>query len=184
LKIEILFLSRGGQGAVTASRILASTLVEEGLYAQAIPEFGAERRGAVVKTYIRASTQPIKTHEMIKNPDLIVVFSRGILDIIDLKIFIGDKNPVFLINSSTPVKTGFKTFVVDATGIAIKTGLVVAGWPVINTALLGSLSKVTGLYRLETLIKILGVFFKGELLEKNIEAVKKAYEQTYEATEI
>ncbi|MEZ0290147.1 MAG: 2-oxoacid:acceptor oxidoreductase family protein [Sulfolobales archaeon] len=179
MEFEILFLSRGGQGAVTASRILAETLIYEGFYAQAIPEFGPERRGSIVRTYIRVSNNPIKTHEMIRNPGLVVIFSKGILHNIDPKSYITIDTDV-LINSTTPERLGRRTFIVDATGIALKTGLVIAGWPVVNTAILGSLSRITGLYRIETLKDTLRNYFKGDYLSKNIEAARLAYENTIE----
>ncbi|MEM4965179.1 MAG: 2-oxoacid:acceptor oxidoreductase family protein [Sulfolobales archaeon] len=179
MKFEILFLSRGGQGAVTASRILAEAVVREGYYAQAIPEFGAERRGAIVRTYMRISTDPIKTHEMVREPDLVVIFSKGILQHIDPKNYI-DRASAVLLNSEKPMKIGRKTFIVDATGIALKLGLVIAGWPLVNTAILGSIARITGFYRFETLVDVLQNYFRGDLLNKNLEAVKLAYENTVE----
>ena len=60
--VELRFHGRGGQGAVTAANILASAAVLEGLYAQAFPYFGAERRGAPVEAYARISDRPIERH--------------------------------------------------------------------------------------------------------------------------
>jgi pyruvate ferredoxin oxidoreductase gamma subunit len=175
-----MFLSRGGQGAVTSSRILAVALVKEGLYAQAIPEFGAERRGAIVRTYIRASTEPIKTHEMVKEPNLLVIFSKGIIDSLGDGIKELYKIPESIINTQFPIKFWRKTYIVNATEIALKLNLVIAGWPVVSTALLGSISRVTGLYKLSTLEEALKEFFRGSILEKNIEAARLAYESTRE----
>jgi len=59
---EYLILSRGGQGGVTESRILATATTLEGRWAQAIPEFGAERRGAIVKAYLRVSDKRFPDH--------------------------------------------------------------------------------------------------------------------------
>ncbi len=175
-----MFLSRGGQGAVTASRILAVALVKEGLYAQAIPEFGAERRGAVVRTYIRVSTEPIKTHEIVREPNLLVIYSKSILD------YLGDgvkellDIPESIVNTHSLNKLWRRTYIVNATDIALKLNLVIAGWPVVSTALLGSISRVTGLYKLDTLEEAMKEFFRGSILEKNIEAAKLAYELTRE----
>ena len=175
-----MFLSRGGQGAVTSSRILAVALVKEGLYAQAIPEFGAERRGAIVRTYIRASTEPIKTHEMVKEPNLLVIFSKGIIDYLGDGVKELSKIPESIVNTQSPIKFWRKTYVVNATEIALKLNLVIAGWPVVSTALLGSISRVTGLYKLGTLEEAMKEFFRGSILEKNIEAARLAYESTRE----
>lgn len=177
---EIMFLSRGGQGAVTASRIMTLALVKEGFYAQAIPEFGAERRGAIVKTYVRASPEPIKTHEAIREPDLLVVYSRGIIEHLGESLKELSGIPVAIVNTQAPIKYWRKTYIVDATGIAIKIGLVVAGWPIVSTPLLGSIARVTNLYKIETLEEAMREFFSGELLSKNINAARLAYESTQE----
>jgi len=51
--IEIRFHGRGGQGAVTAARLLAEAAFAEGKHSQALPFFGAERRGAPVLAFTR-----------------------------------------------------------------------------------------------------------------------------------
>ena len=56
---DLIILGRGGQGGVTAARILVSAALKDGKWGQAIPEFGAERRGAVVKSYARIANKPI-----------------------------------------------------------------------------------------------------------------------------
>ncbi|MCX8136319.1 2-oxoacid:acceptor oxidoreductase family protein, partial [Pyrobaculum aerophilum] len=68
---EVIFLGRGGQGAVTAAQLLAYAAALEGKKAQALPEFGAERRGAIVRAYLRIGEALL--HSSIKRADYVVV---------------------------------------------------------------------------------------------------------------
>ncbi|MEM0353640.1 MAG: 2-oxoacid:acceptor oxidoreductase family protein, partial [Archaeoglobaceae archaeon] len=107
--------SRGGQGGVTTARIIATSAMLQGLFSQAIPQFGPERRGATVKAYLRISDKPIRRRSSVKNPDIVVVF--------DKKIEIEGAR-VAILNSKDAVQVGEKTFYVDATSIAEKFGLI------------------------------------------------------------
>ncbi len=172
---ELLILSRGGQGGVTASRILASAAVLEGMWAQAIPEFGAERRGAIVRAYLRLSDKPILRHSSIRKPDGVVVFSSRILELVDVDGLIPAGVPV-LVNSSTKPRIGGRVvYHVDATGIALKLGLVIAGWPVVNTAMAAAAARVFNVASLDSIIRALSEYFRGKLLEVNIEAARIAW---------
>ncbi|MBS7638170.1 2-oxoacid:acceptor oxidoreductase family protein, partial [Candidatus Bathyarchaeota archaeon] len=71
--IEVRFHGRGGQGAVTAVRILASALYLEGKYTQAIPMYGTERRGAPVVAFLRIGESRINERDLVHNPDIVVV---------------------------------------------------------------------------------------------------------------
>ena len=101
---ELLILSKGGQEGVTASRILASATALEGRWAQAIPEFGAERRGAIVRSYLRLSDRRILRHSSVRRPEGFVVFSSRILELIDVDKVIPIDLTV-LVNS--PVRLGW-----------------------------------------------------------------------------
>lgn len=172
---EYLFLSRGGQGGVTATRILATAAVTEGRYAQAIPEFGAERRGAIVRSYLRIGDEPIKRHSRIRRPEGVIVFSQRIAELVGIERV--SKGARFvLVNTSSPRPLpGVKVFAVDATRIAVDLGLVIAGWPVVNTAMAGAFARVVGI-GLDALLRAMEDFFRGKLLETNREAAKRAYE--------
>ena len=167
---EIMILSLGGQGGVTAARILALTAVYEGMYAQAIPHFGAERRGALVRSYLRISDKPIRRHSSIKEADTVAIFSRKILDMIDA---VPVKNTA-IVNSPQPVKIAEENYCVDAANIALKLNLVSAGWPIVNTAMAGAMAKVFD-FPLDSLLKAIGETFSGKLLEVNSEAARIAY---------
>ncbi|MCD6479452.1 2-oxoacid:acceptor oxidoreductase family protein, partial [Candidatus Bathyarchaeota archaeon] len=71
--IEIRFHGRGGQGAVTASRLIAEAVAKEGKYAQAIPMYGTERRGAPVTAYVRIDDRPVRRRDLVHEPDIVIV---------------------------------------------------------------------------------------------------------------
>lgn len=173
---EFIIISRGGQGGVTASRILATAAVYEGKWAQAIPEFGAERRGAIVKSYLRVSNGVIKRHSRVYNADGASIFSSKILELIDISQLI-PKNTTLLVNSaSRPEIPGYNdVFYVDATKIALEHNLVIAGWPVVNTAMASAMARVFEISSLDNVVKAIEEFFEGELAERNISAAKDAW---------
>ena len=78
---EIRILSRGGQGAVTGAKILVAAAMEEGKYAQSIPSFGQERKGAPVFTYARISNAPILSHSYVYCPDTVVLFDEFLVEL-------------------------------------------------------------------------------------------------------
>lgn len=82
--VEIRFHGRGGQGAVIASKILASALFKEGKYAQSFPAFGAERRGAPVMAFTRFDKKTITRRSMVYEPDHVVVLDEPILEVVDV----------------------------------------------------------------------------------------------------
>jgi 2-oxoacid:acceptor oxidoreductase gamma subunit (pyruvate/2-ketoisovalerate family) len=57
---EIRIHSRGGQGGVTAARLLALAAIHDGKYATACPFYGAERRGAPIVSFVRIDESPIR----------------------------------------------------------------------------------------------------------------------------
>jgi pyruvate ferredoxin oxidoreductase gamma subunit len=151
--IEISWFGRGGQGAVTASVILAEATSYENLYSQAFPEFGPERRGAPVKAYTRISKTPIRTRSPIINPDIIVVLDPSLpypQYIKNLK-----SNGFLIINTKLSAKEILnnlnipKVAVIDATSIALKT----IRAPIVNVAMLGALAKVLRLVSIESIAK-------------------------------
>ncbi|KUL03331.1 MAG: Pyruvate/ketoisovalerate oxidoreductase, gamma subunit, partial [Synergistales bacterium 54_9] len=78
--IEIRWHGRGGQGAKTGSSILSEVLFESGKFAQAFPEYGAERQGAPMKAYNRISETPIRVRSGVLNPDVVIVIDPTLLD--------------------------------------------------------------------------------------------------------
>jgi len=182
--LEIRFHGRGGQGAVTAARLLVKAGLYDNLIGQAIPFFGAERRGAPVVSYARLSDRPIKIHSQICNPDAVIVLDETLIRITNVTSGL-KPNGIIIVNSPKTPQELAKTYglkgniaTVDATGIALELNLVVAGWPVVNTSILGSISKALNIVRLESIFKAITEYWKGKLGFLNTEAAKRAYERT------
>ncbi|BDR91237.1 2-oxoacid:acceptor oxidoreductase family protein [Vulcanisaeta souniana] len=174
---EFVILGRGGQGGVTAARILVSAALKDGKWGQAIPEFGAERRGAVVKSYARIADKPVPLHSNVKKADVLIVLISNVLDLVNIDELMKSRDSIIIVNSPSPIKTGYRTYYVDATSISEKLGLIIAGWHIVSTPLLGAVARVTGVVSLESIINSLPEFVGRENLVKlNAEAVKLGYE--------
>ncbi|MGC9105528.1 MAG: 2-oxoacid:acceptor oxidoreductase family protein [Thermoprotei archaeon] len=173
---EISLFGRGGQGVVTAGELLVSAAVKDGLYGQSIPFYGGERRGAPVRSDVRISDQPIYMHRRTYNPDIVAVFDPSLLEI--MKVTEGLKEDgIVLVNSKQNVKVWKNTYVVDATDIAKELGLVIAGWPVVNTAMAGALVNLLKTVKLDALIEAIKETFPGKLGDLNVESAKLGYEK-------
>lgn len=176
---EVTFHGRGGQGAITASNLLCEFVFEEG-YADAldIPKIGAERRGAPIQAFSKLSKHAeIKDFCGVQQADYTFVFDFTLLDI---PTVVNSLSGTILVNS--PDFANFdcigddkEIWAVDATGIAIKNDLMISGYPILNTLMLGAYAKITGQYSLDTMKKVLEKRF-GNKAEKNFIAAKEAYE--------
>lgn len=178
--IEIRWHGRGGQGAVTSAELVAQAAISEAKYAQAFPSFGPERRGAPVLAFVRIdSRQPIRIRAEITRPDIVVVLDPGLLGIVNVAAGLKE-NGIVIINtrkSFQDVEANFKVKCrlakVDAATIAKE----ILGVPITNTTMVGALIKATAVVELESLVEPLQRRF-GRLAERNINAMKKAYEET------
>jgi pyruvate ferredoxin oxidoreductase gamma subunit len=175
--VELRFHGRGGQGAVTAANILAAAAVIEGKYAQAFPYFGAERRGAPVEAYARISDRPIERHSQVKTPDIVVVLDPSIFEIADVTRGLKPGGLIVVNSDNPPVKGEWRVWCVNATRIAMDLGLVVSGWPVVNTSMLGALSKASRVVGMDAVDKSIRSYFQGKLGELNAEAARRAYSE-------
>jgi pyruvate ferredoxin oxidoreductase gamma subunit len=182
--IEIRFHGRGGQGAVTGVRILASAMYLDGKYTQAIPQYGTERRGAPVVAFCRVDDERIRERDLVHEPDIIVVLdpllSRTVNVAQGLKA-----GGIALVNHpglyrDTGLSGNFKVATVDATKIALET----LGRPITNTAILGAFAKVTGLVDMESLAEAIKEEFPERIVQSNILAMQKAYEGVSEAVDV
>jgi len=178
--IEIRWHGRGGQGAVTSAELLAQAAISEGKYAHAFPSFGPERRGAPVLAFVRISSeQPIKIRAEIREPDVIVVLDPGLLPIANVTSGL-KPNGIAIINTRKKAEQIRQEFginwtlaTIDATSIARE----ILGLPITNTTMVGALVGATGVVKLESLFEPLSHRF-GHLAERNINAMKKAYQET------
>jgi pyruvate ferredoxin oxidoreductase gamma subunit len=179
---EIIFHARGGQGAKTAAEVLAQAAVGEGKYVQAFPSFGPERSGAPTKTYLKVSNNPIRNHEPVVDPDIVLVLDETLLDgtIVTTSL---DANESLIINTKKPVheiaeKIGFKGKIhpVDANGISLE----IIGQPRPNTVILGKFVKISEIVKLESVILEFRNIFEDkigkEACDKNVMAIEKAYD--------
>ncbi len=176
--IEIRFHGRGGQGAVTAARLLAEAAFLEGKHAQAFPFFGAERRGAPVLAFTRIDDKQIRTRTQVYEPDYVVVLDPLLPEAVDVASGIKQGGTIVLNSKKAVQFPHAKTAFVDASSVARET----LGVPITNTAMLGALAKATGLVKLESLTETIKRYFSSKLSEKNVTAIKVAYERTRVAT--
>jgi pyruvate ferredoxin oxidoreductase gamma subunit len=178
--VEIRWHGRGGQGSVSSTEMLAQAAISEGKFAQAFPRFGAERRGAPVVAFLRInSKEPIKTRAEIAEPDVVVVLDPYLLRIVDVASGLKE-NGILIINtkkSFQDIKSEFKVPHQLATIDASKIAQELLGVSIVNTTMIGALIKATGVVKLESLLEPVRHRL-GHLAERNINAMKKAYNVT------
>jgi len=178
--VEIRFHGRGGQGAVIASKILASALFKEGKFAQAFPAFGAERRGAPVMAFTRFDKKTITRRSMVYEPDHVVVLDEPILEVVDVTAGLKEHGWI-LINSQKPPSAfpqlgKFRVATVDANRIAQENGLGSVTSPVVNTVILGAFAKTTGLVGLKAVLEGIREYIPAKT-EANVAAAQAAFDQ-------
>ncbi len=182
---EIRWHARAGQGAVTAAKLVADTALLQDYYIQAMPEYGPERTGAPLKAFTRICSEPIEVHNNITEPGIVVVLDDTLLDSVDVTEGLKQDGTVILNTVMTAdearaklgVADTVKVAVVDATGIAMDT--IKRDMP--NTPIVGALSKVTGVVPVdkveERLVITFGKKFTQEMIDANIQSVKRAFEE-------
>lgn len=177
---EIRIHGRGGQGGVTLAELIARAAYKEGKWVQAFPYFGAERRGAPVKAFARISDEPILVRSQIYNPDYIIVLDESLLDVANVTEGLKENGTIIINTTLQPEEvniSGYKIATVDATGIALELDLLVAGLPVVNTAMAGAFAKATGEITIESVVEAIKEEWKGAVGEKNAKAAILAYER-------
>jgi len=177
---EIRWHGRGGQGAKTASQLLADINLQEGKFVQSFPEYGPERSGAPIKAYNRVSDEKIRVHSGVYEPEVVAVVDPTLLSAANPTEGLSDDG-VLLVNTqknSEEIKeeTGFNgtVLVFDASGVAEDAGSGYANIPV-----LGALVKVLGTdYDIaeKEVKKALSKKLPEEVVEMNLTAFKAGYE--------
>lgn len=170
---EIRIHSRGGQGGVTAARLIALAAIRDGKYANAFPFYGAERRGAPVVSFVRIDDRPVRISSQIRQPDMVVVLDASVMDTVDVLAGLKPGGTVFLNSARAPDFKGVKIYHVDLTSIALKENLVVAGNPILNTPVVGALAKI-GIITKDSAIQAIGEMFSDE---RNTKAAAAAYQE-------
>jgi len=174
--IEVRFHGRGGQGAVTSAELVALAVIEDGKYAQSMPSFGPERRGAPVQAYLRVSDEMIKVRAEITKPDIVVILDDGLLDVVDVLSGLKQDGLVVVNTESSAedirAKMKYKgnLAIIDAMKIALEKLKV----PITNTTMIGALLAASKLVSFEGVLKQIEHRFNAKLAERNIAALKCA----------
>lgn len=178
--IAIRFHGRGGQGAVIASKLLASAFFKEGWQVQAFPSFGAERSGAPVTAFLRADPDPITLHYQIYEPDHVVVLDPVLLSVVDVTAGLRPGGWVIANAPRGPetvhVGRQFSVATCDATGIALAHALGTRTVPIVNTAMAGAFAAATSLVSLASVLASI-----PDLVPAGIEANQVAAREAFAA---
>lgn len=175
--LEFRWHGRGGQGAVTASALLAEAALQEGHCSQSFPYFGPERRGAPVMAYTRLSDRDIRNRSEVYAPDVVVVLdetllSGGVNAAQGLKpegwLIVNTKASPERVAERLSLKNRIAT--VDATRIAMDE----LGAPIVNTAILGALVQALGTVKAESVATALASRFGMAQAQRNIKAMQRA----------
>ena len=183
---KITFFSRGGQGGITSCQLLAEAAFIEGYKdVMAIPQIGAERRGAPIRAFLIISQNIIRTVCAVTNPDVVLVFDEAMLKLPAIINAIPRKNCKVLVNTEkidkdTPLSDEIEIYTFPGTSIAMDLGLTLEGLPLVNVPILGAFSKLTGLVSMESIEKSIQNKW-GEKAEKNIKSIQMAFDKTIKA---
>mgnify|MGYP000845337540 CR=1 FL=1 len=183
---EIRWHGRGGQGAKTASLLLADAAFNTGCYVQGFPEYGPERMGAPITAYNRISTEKMTVHSNIYEPDYVVVVDETLLEAIDVTAGLKAEGAIVINSEKSPEELkkylrGYKGKVctIAAGRISEET----LGRNIPNTPMLGAVIKVSGIMDEEAFIKDMESSFahkfatKPEVVKDNMKALKRSMEE-------
>ena len=181
---EIRWHGRGGQGAVTAAKMVAELALGQGKYFQAFPEYGPERSGAPIVAFTRVSDEPIQVYAGVEHPQIVVVLDPSLLSIVDVTKGAPDDAVVLVNSEMSPAELrkhyglkGFRYYTIAATRIAVET----IRRPIPNTPMVGALTRITGLFPIDNVVDFLredfGKKFPPKVVEGNITAITRSYEE-------
>lgn len=189
--MEIRWHGRGGQGAKTAALLLGEAAAAAGKYVQAFPEYGPERMGAPVLAFNRISDEPINIHCHVQKPKYVVVLDPTFIGKSDLTNGVPEDGAIIVNSGEAPemIRRKLKlegdprrVFTVDANKIAVET----IGRQIPNTPMIGAFVRVTGILELDDVVedsrrKLEKKFrHKPEVIEGNLNAIRRAYEEVRE----
>ncbi len=181
---EIRWHGRGGQGAVTAAKMVAEVALGQQKFFQAFPEYGPERSGAPIVAFTRISDAPIQIFSGVEHPQIVAVLDPTLLTIIDVTKGAPD-DAIVLINSDLPPArlreksrmVGRRLYTVAATKIAVET----IGRSIPNTPMVGALVRIADLFPLESVVEFMraefGKKFPPKVVEGNVAALTRAYKE-------
>ena len=184
--IEIRLHGRGGQGAKTASLLLADAAFNTGKYIQGFPEYGPERMGAPITAYNRISTSPIRIHSNIYEPDYVVVVDDSLLESVPVTAGLKETGAIIInttkdADSLKPLLNGYKgkVYTIDARKVSIEA----LGKYFPNTPMLAAIVKVSNIMSEEEFLNDMEGSFKHkfakkpEVIEGNMKALTLALKE-------
>jgi len=175
---EISIHGRGGQGSLVLAQFMAIAALEDGKYGQAFPFLGGggERRGKPIIAFCRLDEQPIRLRSRIGKADYAIVQDVTILNEVDVLDGLKPGGMILVNTDKAPetlgLKDDFKLFTFSADNLARE----ILGRPIMNTALLGAFSAMTGEVSLQAALNAVRSKFPGDLGEKNAQVVEKSYQ--------
>ncbi len=184
--VEIRWHGRGGQGAKTASLLLADAAFNTGKYIQGFPEYGPERMGAPITAYNRISNTPITIHSNIYEPDYVVVVDDSLLEAVDVTAGLKE-NGAIVINTTknldylTKVLHGYSgaIYTIDARKVSIAA----LGKYFPNTPMLAAIVKVSNVMDCKQFLDDMEGSFKHkfakkpEVIDGNMKALQMALDE-------
>ena len=182
--VEIRWHGRGGQGAKTASLLLADAAFNTGKYIQGFPEYGPERMGAPITAYNRISNTPIRIHSNIYEPDYVVVVDDSLLEAVDVTAGLKPDGAIVINTTKTgkelkPLLNGYtgKVYTIDAREISLET----LGKYFPNTPMLAAIVKVSGVIEEKDFLADMEGSFKHKFAKKPevIDGNMKALEMSF-----
>ena len=187
--VEIRWHGRGGQGAKTASLLLADAAFNTGKYIQGFPEYGPERMGAPITAYNRISDNPIRVHSNIYEPDYVVVVDDTLLESVDVTAGLKETGAI-IINTTKDkeyldtVLKGYngKVYTIDARKVSMET----LGRYFPNTPMLAAIVKVSKIMEEKDFLNDMKGSFKHkfakkpEVIEGNMKALELALQEVKE----
>ena len=184
--IEIRWHGRGGQGAKTASLLLADAAFNTGKYIQGFPEYGPERMGAPITAYNRISDKPITIHSNIYEPNYVVVVDDTLLESVPVTAGLKKEGAIVINTTKSPEYLKEKLngysgsiYTIDARKVSEET----LGRYFPNTPMLAAIVKVTGIMSDEAFLEDMKGSFKHkfakkpEVIEGNMKALKLALKE-------
>jgi fatty-acyl-CoA synthase len=181
---EIRWHGRGGQGAVTAAKILADAAYRTGFAGvSSAPSFGSERRGAPVTASTRLASAPVRLHSQVTEPHIVVVLDDTLLQGGAPTAGLGPGG-LLLVNTARPAQAlgvkaaGVRVVTADVSAAAREVGLTVGGQAMVSTAILGALAAATDLITMDSLRAAIGAAFSPAAAKKNYDAAALARQGT------
>ena len=184
--IEIRWHGRGGQGAKTASLLLADAAFNTGKYIQGFPEYGQERMGAPITAYNRIGNTPIRIHSNIYEPDYVVVVDDSLLEAVDVTAGLKPDGAIVINttksgNELKPLLNGYTgdVYTIDARKISLET----LGKYFPNTPMLAAIVKVSGVIEEKDFLADMEGSFKHkfakkpEVIDGNMKALEMALKE-------